>query len=310
MYAGSRGMREALETRKDDMTTFNLAEYCGGVWTTGGVEVPQLGDYIAETFTVDCRCPYCGGEMEFAAFEPAEEDVDPEGRHSYRLWSCFHCGYWQSYGFEGNPDLVCTAASSVLGRFEHRIPEGCYAEWARCLRADPSRWHSMHPTDMEKLVADIFKANFAHAEVNHVGGSGDGGVDVILVEANGTRWLTQVKRRKDPGSQEGPDTLRNLVGAMVLKGGTYGIVATTADHFSPGAIGAQKAAAQRGYVIQLLDRGKLIRMLGALLPQRPWQPHLAAIFPYHEVGVAASDLARFFCEKLSTNQLRLWMPPC
>lgn len=276
------------------------------MWTTDGFEVRGLGEFISETFTSARGCPYCGSEMESAAFKPSEEDIDPEGRHSYRLWSCFHCAYWQAYGFEANPDLICTAAASVLERFESRIPDGCYAEWAQSLRADPSRWHSMDPKDMEKLIASIFKANFANAEVLHVGRVGDGGVDVILVEANGTKWLTQVKRREKPGAHEGPDTLRNLVGVMVREGGTYGIVATTADHFSSTAIKEGKAYSRQGYEIRLLDRGKLVRMLGAVLPERPWQPYLDKIFPYHEASVTTSDLERYFCGRLSTHQLRLF----
>ena len=46
---------------------------------------------------------------------------------------------------------------------------------------------------------------------------------------------------------------------------------STADHFTYRAYEAVARAKEIGKIIQLIDRGKLNRMLGPMLPDRPWR---------------------------------------
>jgi hypothetical protein len=67
---------------------------------------------------------------------------------------------------------------------------------------------------------------------------------------------------------------------MVLARSRYGIVASNADHFSFAAQRATQDVHELGYTIHLLDRGKLTRMLGPMLPMRPWESYLSTLsFP-------------------------------
>ena len=122
--------------------------------------------------------------------------------------------------------------SSVTKKFDLDLPEGCFTELAQDLRRHPHRWHSLNPKRMEKLVAEIFRANHETAEVIHVGKPCDGGVDVVFVECSGTRWLIQVKRREKPEKAEGFSTLQNILGTLVLENERHGMIVSTSDSFS------------------------------------------------------------------------------
>lgn len=128
----------------------------------------------------------------------------------------------------------------------------------------------MKPLSLERLIADIFRANYQNSEVIHLGQPNDGGVDVLFIDSSNKRWLIQVKRRGSPNIAEGVSTLRNLLGVLVLKSAKYGIVVSTADHFSYWAFKAREKARILGYTLELIDRGKLKRLIEPLLPNRQW----------------------------------------
>ncbi|MBN9517807.1 restriction endonuclease [bacterium] len=221
-------------------------------------------------------CSFCESPMEKAEFaEP--NDIPYRGgsfKREYYLVNCDFCYHW-AFGARENSNRYSAApvlveANSVARKFGTHFPEGCAAELAQQLRLDPSLWHTIAPRDMERFVADIFRANYRHADVVHVGKSGDLGVDVLFVDAGGNDWLIQVKRRGSPTAVEGFDTLQRLLGTLTLKGKLRGIIVTTGHHFSQPLICQASQAEQRGFRIELIDRGKLDRMLTPVLPVRPW----------------------------------------
>ncbi len=157
----------------------------------------------------------------------------------------------------------------------------------------------MNPKRLEKLVADVFRANYHHAEAIHVGKPFDQGVDVIFIESNGTRWLVQVKRREQPARPEGFATLQSILGAMALDGSRHGIVVSTADSFSYYAHRARRHAEQQGFVVQFIDKGVLNRMVTPLLPQTPWRE----IFSRPELSQVAEDVQQHFWRPGDDDQL-------
>ena len=143
----------------------------------------------------------------------------------------------------------------------------------------------------------MFRANYKNAEVTHVGQPCDGGKDVILIEAGGDSWLISVKRRQSLSAIEGVETIRNLLGTMVIEGARKGIVVSSADHFSYWAYDAIGRAAEQGFVLDVVDRGKLNRMMSALLPVTPSRESLRTTYP---------EVCKLFSGKLPCpNQLNL-----
>jgi hypothetical protein len=153
----------------------------------------------------------------------------------------------------------------------------------------------MNTRRFERLIADVFRRNYSGAEVTHVGRPDDGGVDVVLVEAGGRQWLIQAKRRESPNTSEGISTVRNLLGAMVLEGARYGVVVSTADHFSYRACQAVGRAHKRGMVLQLVDKKAFDRLLEPLLPDRPWLSPVLKCFP---------AFGRHFAERIESERQR------
>jgi Restriction endonuclease len=161
---------------------------------------------------------------------------------------------------------------------------------------------------MERLVAQIFRSNFSHAEVIHIGRPGDRGIDVMFVDSEGSTWLIQVKRRSKAGAVEGFETLQKLLGNLALEGENKGIIVSNASHFSVQAKQQALRVAQRGMTVKLWDRGVLNRMLGTMLPERPWRTLLREL----EIPIRLEErFVREFSPRAATispalQQLLLW----
>ncbi|MEV0769967.1 restriction endonuclease [Nocardia salmonicida] len=257
--------------------------------------------------TIVTKCPFCKVRMQhhrqsfedpWSAFDDARfvvEDwgYDPEGydsdtflRAANRLDHCEQCGYWrlnelQSAGSGERDllwqDLTLTVCSSKLRSFDPKAPEGTLDEVAQWFKRHPSLYHTVSPTYLERLVAKVFQESDDYVDVRHIGGPDDGGVDVLLVESQTRQWLVQVKRRESPTSSESVSTIRNLLGAMVLKKSALGVVVSTADHFTYRAREAVANAASVGYTITLHDRAGLDALLARSIPYRPWTNVLSQI---------------------------------
>jgi hypothetical protein len=234
-----------------------------------------ITSYINSKYFEFKVCPYCSSGLSYFYYDCEEDDTQEVFSDWVYVSECFNCGFWQSC-WHGP---MCSATGVVeeweaqvskLAEFPNQIPEGCSEELAKYIRAKPNHWNEINPQKLEKLVSDIFKANHFNAEVLHVGQVNDGGVDILYIDSGARNWLIQVKRRSDPLGVEGVGTIRNLLGAMVLKGEKCGIVVSTADHFSYWAKAACLSAKNEGYTVELVDKGLLHRMITPLVYNRQW----------------------------------------
>lgn len=258
-----------------------------------------VGDWIERYLPFERWCDYCHkrldavfvdalaqedeefGEEPVRPFSPTPREVlarlSYEVDPVYRLWTCVRCGFWQWCSLELPPRAgPCEAAivTPIVRTFEDVLPGGCAGELAQQIARQKGRLCDLSPGRLEKLVADVFRANHEHGEVRHVGRPGDGGMDVLLIDDGAREWLIQVKRRASVMAVEGVETVRSLLGAMIVEGKPRGVVVTTADHFSHFAhVAALRATAQsRGLItdVQLLDRHLLERLVGTVIPTDGW----------------------------------------
>ena len=246
------------------------------------------------------NCPYCSNQLIKVENETLEED-----RHrDYCLWYCDYCRFWQACLYSAfracMPPPDNWAYISKLREFDVNLPEGCSEELALYIRRHPNFLHSCDPKGFEKFVADVFRANYTNAEVLHVGKPGDGGIDVLLIEARGQQWLIQVERRGSQKSSEGVSTIRDILGAMVVKGVRKGIIVSTIGRF---ASKAQQDAVKAktgpfGMTVGFVDKDIFNRMLDPILPDRPW------IDPISEVD---EKISSYLADQIPTdNQLYLF----
>jgi len=254
-----------------DTGTVNLYDSAQG-YLDFHVIRPNLLKWIDNEFMEIAVCPYCHSHFDIDTYRDKDDNEFP---HTGQVWACPKCAHWQVYWWIEMPSDPMTGAEetceyyilSKVRTFDGEIPRGVDSEIAQGLARNPGLWHRLTPRRFEVLVASIFRANYKHSEVLHVGRPDDGGVDVLFVDSGNRQWLIQAKRRESVRAVEGVTTLRNLLGTMFLEDALHGIVASTADHFSHRARGAAKKAAKRGLVIRLLDKGKLHRMIGPILPR-------------------------------------------
>lgn len=290
---GCEGVRHA---------TFDLAVDEGVGWSVAGQPVSgrvrsRLGNLCKRAGHPGARstcCPFCQIAMRRARLitpEPLSPYVDKPFREA-SLEFCGRCAHWLFWVTEDRcmERMRSTLAVSVAARFSAPLPEACHVELAQVLRRSPAGWHHLSPRGLEQLVAGIFRATYREAEVTHVGGPRDGGVDVLLVLANGKRWLIQVKRRASPLAREPVGTVRDILGAMAQKGQRFGMVVSTASAFTCDAVAAVREAGTHGNIVELVDRGLLNLMLGPLVPRRPWAslhsvPHLAGPLTHMERAI-------------------------
>ncbi len=245
-----------------------------------------LLEWLWSTFEGATSCPFC-----HCSFRQVDYDDGEEEYAMVRV--CINCGHWQCCfsSEEGRTwdgeRMPYHARLSKLRSFEAVLPECCADEIVQHLRRKPELFHQLSPSTLERLVAAVFKANYAASEVIHVGKPSDGGVDVLFINSGKTQWLIQVKTRQGHGVAEGVEVLRNLLGTMVLQGARNGVLVSTADHFTYRAMEAVRRANEVGYTIELIDKGILNRMIAPLLPDRPWMsffheyPHLIEWFDIH-----------------------------
>ena len=106
---------------------------------------------------------------------------------------------------------------------------------------------SVDPGRFETTVAAVFAGIGYDARVT--GQTGDGGIDVILDGPNDKTIGVQVKRYKEKIQA---NQIRELTGALVIKGHTKGIFVTTSD-FTSGAAVTSGLSAARGVPIELVN---------------------------------------------------------
>jgi hypothetical protein len=137
---------------------------------------------------------------------------------------------------------------------------------------------------MEELTGAVLQDFYPGCEVHLCGKSGDGGIDLLVVVKD-VPVAIQVKRRTKPDSTESVEAVRAFLGASLLKGYDHLIFVTTADHFTGGPFGAEKAAEralQKKLVqkFQLIDRHKFFEMLNLVTtgPSKNWVKPLPPMF--------------------------------
>jgi len=89
---------------------------------------------------------------------------------------------------------------------------------------------SLSPQDFESLIARLFRT-YGH-DVELVGGSSDHGVDIVVKNKQGEKWVVQCKRYR---GAVGEPVLRDLYGAM-LHENAQGAYLITTGYFTQKAI--------------------------------------------------------------------------
>ncbi|WP_177245139.1 restriction endonuclease [Streptosporangium canum] len=148
--------------------------------------------------------------------------------------------------------LAVVLVAGLVGMLvvRRRMIDARQREWLR-ENAHLERVDRMTGVQFESLVEALLQRDGFH-KVHRIGGSGDGGVDVIGTAPTGDRFVVQCKRwTKSVGSPE----VRNLLGALHAYPDHRGVLVATAHFTAP----AKQCAV--GTDLILIDREQLAAWL-------------------------------------------------
>jgi len=217
-------------------------------------------------------CKYCNTRIETIFNKGLIDTKTLPGANwhkSEQVKECKNCGWWQhtfysylvgesTWGFK---DWQLDINSATLKRFETNSKLIPIEILRKYIQKNNDEIFNIHHKKMEELVASVFREHY-DCEVEIVGKSNDGGVDLIVINSD-YPIMVQVKRRKSKNKTEPVKEIRDLLGATLLKSSRNCAFVTTANHFSSEAIKSTKIAIEKSIVdsFELFDCHRLLGML-------------------------------------------------
>jgi restriction system protein len=260
-------------------------------------------------------CPFCKCSLE-AIHVNSLVDVSTlkgaEWHKSENVWECEKCGWWEYYFYSyidddsdlglNYKDWELTVNSAILREFEvgsNLVPIEALKGYIR--KREDEIFH-IHHKKMEELVASVFR-NHYDCDVQVVGKSNDGGVDLILINSD-ELTIVQVKRRTDRRKTESVKEIRDLIGATLLADSRKCIFVTTSDHFSESAIRARDCSLTKSIVdsFELYDFSGFMSTLNLYKTdqERTWLRMLK--LPENEWSHKLSEVSKPVINQISTAQ--------
>jgi restriction system protein len=243
--------------------TFGMLRPSGVPCEFGTLSIWEYADtalVISRDVVESSSCIFCLSKLQHVsrvkALEPKSHSPGCSTLQDDRteIGLCQNCGWWTARRHELFPvdihssGVTISGSYGVLRNLDFADADVPLQELRDFLAAHHHRRYCVHQKAFEQVVASIYRDHGYVAE--HTGRSGDGGVDILLFDSrSGDRIGIQVKRYK--GAIEA-ESIRSLVGALVLKGLTQGVFVTT-SRFRSGAASTAQHAADRGIAIRLVD---------------------------------------------------------
>ncbi len=237
------------------------------------------------------RCIYCHSRL-VCTDEPQQAAKPEKGDHflltttftNATSFACRNCGWWllrliHGADYPDGSDRNCKIHEGIIQDFEVSASFLPVFQLRKQLVERGASLCDMNPTALEALIGAVLRDHF-QCEVEHVGGPGDNGVDLLLVlRGNQKPCFVQVKRRCNPQKAEPVSVIREFVGTMIVGGVNRGIVVSTAYNFSKSAKMTAEQARQRcGIEVSLYNQSKIRELLSLTEPpDKPWLPLLEAI---------------------------------
>ncbi len=187
-------------------------------------------------------CPFCKKYIP-SVFKNAKYDtIGIEICQLIEVWECDNCGWWEYlHRFSEEQDYLDSVSTLNWDTLKYGIVKKFNIEDKQIpintlmneLGKKQDILYDIDPYKLEDIAQVVF-SSYYNCEVKHVGKSGDGGKDLIIVQSDNP-ILVQVKRRGNPQHIELVKSVREFVGTMYIEDCKKGIYLSTAKHFSRGA---------------------------------------------------------------------------
>jgi len=210
-------------------------------------------------------CPCCKGAPALSITDRKDESNGRRYSQYIKVMRCESCGWWFASHDQWDsscgslPDRairILSATGSALRTFspgpdEHQLALLESEIQAHLLGQGSSTAWAV----LEDVTKGVFREFGYDARVT--ARSKDGGIDVIVDHDEHGDVYAQVKHTKN---KVGVRVLRELIGTMAINGATNSLLVTSSD-FTRGVTKEQALAAQRGFVVELVDGGRLLASL-------------------------------------------------
>jgi hypothetical protein len=178
------------------------------------------------------------------------------------FFTCAQCGWWVVHqDFISGTDLADGVHWAKLKQFDIRKADVPIQHLRDYISKNPYKIYDISPQSFEKLLVDCLR-DFFDCEARHVGGPGDGGIDIILVISD-EPILVQVKRRSSPQAVESVRIVREILGTLLSENVYQGIIISTANRFSKEAIRNVELPVikSKGYKVSLYDYQTVLKII-------------------------------------------------
>jgi hypothetical protein len=243
---------------------------------------PELSNFFGGAS--DPACPFCKLATSSVHENSVSENPDWLGGGHYfskELVSlCGNCGWWRVRQFiETSGDIEAQSAiikNAVLRKYNLASKDVPISILQTYLRDHFDDVINIHDKQMEKLVKSVFSEHFS-CDVEHVGKSHDGGIDLLFIQSE-SPVVVQVKRRRSLSHVEAVSGVRELLGAALLKGSKNCIYVSTCSKFSEPSKEAADRAVDLGLVesYELYDFSRFsdVLKLTTTSEPEPWRKYL------------------------------------
>lgn len=249
--------------------------------------VDKPANDVNKFFYNDSICPFCSTQLEkvFLGMQsfPREKDYFHEG---YVL-KCPKCNWWTykthfSESFDDYSQVydICTDERyyAIMKSYDISDKKVPIEVLSTELKKKTELLYHIDPDRLEKLTQSILSDVF-DCEVQHVGRSGDGGKDLIVLESDAP-ILVQVKRRQNPNHVELIQGVRELVGTLYIENERKGLYVTTAKQFSRGSQKLRKQILDNRQLdyFEYINYDKLCYWLKEKNEENPWEKLISQFY--------------------------------
>jgi len=210
-------------------------------------------------------CPCCKDSPALSITDRKDESDGRRNSQYIKVMRCESCSWW--FASQDQWDSSCgslpdrairilAATGAALRTFSPGPDERQLVLLESEIQAHLSgRGTSAAWAVLEDVTKGVFREFGYDARVT--ARSKDGGIDVIVDHKEHGDVYAQVKHTKN---KVGVRVLRELIGTMAINGATNSLLVTS-SHFTRGVTKEQAVAAQRGFVVELVDGGRLLASL-------------------------------------------------
>lgn len=263
-------------------------------------------------FFNDKNCPFCGTTLKEVFVGTKSVTIGTELFFEGQVFECPKCSWWTyKTHFSDSDDSIDSIHADYTDTRYYAIAKK-FDVTDKFLPIDVLKFelqkrkdilYDINPYKLEELCQDILKGIF-DCEVLHVGQTGDGGKDLIVLNSNNP-ILVQIKRRQNPNSVELVKGIREFIGTLFIEDKRSGIYISTAERFSTGAKNTVTNLLKQRKLdyFKFIDYDKLCSMIDTTLPQVPRWKELV-------IDLYEDPQAHCYDTEEKIEELNIWRQKC